>query len=76
MWAGLLGAVVGAIVGGAVTLLASVIVERQKVARETRLRIYDEILPAVVDGFMLYSGSRIRQETTPASEELNGVSKS
>jgi hypothetical protein len=30
LWAGLLGAVVGAIVGGAVTLLASVIVERQR----------------------------------------------
>jgi hypothetical protein len=69
LWAGLLGAVVGAIVGGAATLFASLIVERKKVARETRIRMYGELLPAVVDGFIGYSGSRIRQESTLASQE-------
>jgi gas vesicle protein len=51
LWVGLLGAVVGAIVGGAATLFASLIVERKKVVRETRIRLYGKLLPAVVDGF-------------------------
>jgi hypothetical protein len=42
---------VGAIVGGAATLFASLIVERKKVVRETRIRLYGKLLPAVVDGF-------------------------
>jgi hypothetical protein len=70
LWPALLGAVVGAIVGGAATLFASLIVERQRVARETRIRMYDELLPAVRDGSMGYSGSRIRHETTSEIEEF------
>jgi hypothetical protein len=68
--AALLGAVVGAIVGGASTLFASLIVERQKVARETRIRMYDELVPAVIHGYFGYTASRIQQESTPESKEF------
>jgi hypothetical protein len=68
--AALLGAVVGAIVGGASTLFASLIVERQKVARESRIRMYNDLVPAVVGGYFRYTASRIQQESTPEGEEF------
>ena len=70
LWAGLLGAVVGAIVGGAARLFASLIVERQRVARETRIRMYDELVPAVLDGYLGYSANRRLPEATAESEEF------
>jgi hypothetical protein len=45
VWVPLLAALVGAIVGGALSLAGSVWVNRMEVARAARLRIYDELLP-------------------------------
>jgi hypothetical protein len=41
-----LAALAGALVGGVATLGGSIIVERKKIAREQRIRIYDDLLPA------------------------------
>jgi hypothetical protein len=69
LWAGLLGAMVGAVVGGAATLFASLIVERQRVARETRIRMYDELVPAILDGYLGYASTRIPAEATDETKE-------
>jgi hypothetical protein len=45
--AGLVGAVVGAILGGAASLMASVIIGRQQLCRTTRINMYDEQLPEI-----------------------------
>jgi hypothetical protein len=41
------GAVVGAIIGGAITLIGSVIVSRWELANAARLRAFEELLPKV-----------------------------
>lgn len=44
----LVGAVVGAIIGGAITLIGSVIVGRWELANAARLRAFEELLPKVI----------------------------
>ncbi len=52
-WAVAFGsAVAGAVVGGAASLAGSVVVQRRQVVRETRLKIYREILPDLVEDVM------------------------
>src|SRR6266516_2674078 len=43
--AALFGAVLGGIAAGAATLAGSIIVERRKVTRQARIRLFDEIIP-------------------------------
>jgi hypothetical protein len=45
----LVGAVVGAIIGGAITLVGSVIVGRWELANAARLRAFEELLPKIMD---------------------------
>lgn len=42
VWVPLAAALLGAAVGGAATLVAGVVVDRQRLRRETRVQIYDE----------------------------------
>jgi hypothetical protein len=47
VWAALFGALVGALVGGLTTLTGSVIVNRLQLKKSTRVRMYDDLLPAI-----------------------------
>jgi hypothetical protein len=57
--AALLGAFVGAVGGGAAPLAGSVIVNRLQLRREMRIRMYDELLPKLIDGHFTRSGVRL-----------------
>lgn len=43
----MLAALLGAVVGGMASLLAGIVVDRQRLRRETRVRIYDDHMPQV-----------------------------
>jgi hypothetical protein len=47
----LLGAFLGAVVGGATSLAGSVIVNRMQLKRQMRIRMYDELLPQLSEHF-------------------------
>jgi hypothetical protein len=51
VWVPLLSALLGAIVGGATTLVASVLVKRWELKKTTRIRMYDELMPALYREF-------------------------
>lgn len=44
-WISLLAALVGAIVGGAASLAATMVVNKQQMATNAQMRLYDELLP-------------------------------
>jgi CHASE1-domain containing sensor protein len=44
-WTSLLAALVGAIVGGAASLAATMVVNKQQMATNAQMRLYDELLP-------------------------------
>jgi hypothetical protein len=47
VWVALLAALLGAIVGGMATLAASVLVKRWELKKTARIRMYDELMPAL-----------------------------
>jgi hypothetical protein len=46
---GAIGAIFGAIVGGTFSLLGTMLVNKQQMATNARMRLYDELLPKVLD---------------------------
>jgi hypothetical protein len=51
VWVPLLSALLGAIVGGLTALLGSVLVKRWELKKTTRIRMYDELMPALYREF-------------------------
>jgi hypothetical protein len=58
VWVPLLAALLGAIVGGLLALVGSVLVKRWELRKTTRIRIYDDLLPAL---YRHYSGTSITE---------------
>jgi hypothetical protein len=48
-WTSLLSGVVGAIVGGAASLAGTMLVNKQQMTTNARMRLYDELLPKITD---------------------------
>jgi hypothetical protein len=44
-WSSLLAGIIGAIVGGAASLAGTMVVNKQQMATNARMRLYDELLP-------------------------------
>jgi hypothetical protein len=51
VWIPLVAALLGALVGGMATLVASVLVKRWELRMATRIRMYDELLPAPLEQY-------------------------
>jgi hypothetical protein len=56
VWIPLLAALLGALVGGLLALVGSVLVKRWELKKTTRIRMYDELIPSL---YRHYSGSSI-----------------
>jgi hypothetical protein len=48
-WTSLLAALVGAIVGGAASLVGTMVANKRQMATNARMRLYDELLPKLAD---------------------------
>jgi hypothetical protein len=46
--AGLVGAIIGAVIGGIASIEGAILIERWMLTRTTRVRLYDELLPGVL----------------------------
>lgn len=51
VWIPLVAALLGALVGGMASLVASVLVKRWELKKTTRIRMYDELLPAPLEQY-------------------------
>ena len=63
--AGLVGAIIGAIIGGIASLEGSILIERWTLTRTTRVRLYDELLPRLLETL----------KAVPASPETEGATQ-
>jgi hypothetical protein len=71
-WTSLLAALVGAIVGGLASLGGTMLVNKQQMATNARMRLYDELLPrlsraidALLDGHVDPITQQVAEEQTP-----------
>jgi hypothetical protein len=76
VWVPLLAALLGALVGGVATLTGSVLVKRWELKKTTRIRMYDELLPAPLEQYrriattMRYFWERGQWSPAPPRMEL------
>jgi hypothetical protein len=76
IWVPLLAALLGALVGGVATLTGSVLVKRWELRKTTRIRMYDELLPALFEQYrrivmtMRYFSERGELSPTPPRMDL------
>ena len=76
VWVLLLAALLGALVGGLLALIGSVLVKRWELRKATRIRMYDELLPAPLELYrrrvmmMRFMSQSQSWSPTPPSMEL------
>jgi hypothetical protein len=71
--AGLLGASLGAVLGGASALAGSIVVERMKLAKNSRIRIFDELLPELV--LLVHNLNRFEKHPRDVMDDADEVAK-
>jgi hypothetical protein len=71
--AGLLGASLGAVLGGASALAGSIVVERMKLAKNSRIRIFDELLPELV--LLVHNLYRFEKHPRDVMDDADKVAK-
>jgi hypothetical protein len=70
VWIPLLAALLGALVGGLLALVGSVLVKRWELKKTTRIRIYDDLLPAL---YRHYSGTSITEALMERGFQISHV---
>jgi hypothetical protein len=76
VWVPLLAALLGALVGGLLALIGSVLVKRWELRKTTRIRMYDELMPAPLELYrrrvmmMRFMSQSQSWSPTPPSMEL------
>lgn len=70
VWIPLLAALLGALVGGLLALVGSVLVKRWELKKTTRIRIYDDLLPAL---YRHYSGTSITEALIERGFQISHV---